>query len=122
MGRRWTRLSGPVYERRDGLRIHLGGHIAVPDGGRWRFVWSAYRMSDWVGSEWKRAMLMEPKPRRAMMLMADTCWPEPVDTEACVQRGQALRRAERQGEVRITGRSEPTVGYQAPEGGHDEPT
>ena len=31
-GNGWRHLAGTVYERNDGLRVHLGGLIRFPDG------------------------------------------------------------------------------------------
>lgn len=68
----WRRLTGPdgpspVFERHDGLRVHLGGLIRWADGT----YWSANRFCDTDDLLWKRARALEPKPRRALLLFAD---------------------------------------------------
>jgi len=57
----------PVRERSDGLRVHLGGFIAWPDGSQWSF----FRFDDSGDPLWRRARMMEPNWRRALMLFAD---------------------------------------------------
>lgn len=73
--RRWTRLSPVVWERCDGLRIHMDGHIAPLVGGVRVPQWSAFLISHFCMTEAKRARALEPKPRRMLMLLADTLYP-----------------------------------------------
>jgi len=42
----WVRVAPFLYERPGRVRVHLGGHIAVPDGPRWRVIWLADALAE----------------------------------------------------------------------------
>lgn len=74
--RRWTRLSGPVWQRFDGLRIHTGSLLCAfgPVDGQ-RFV----RSTD---PAWVHARRREPRRHRALIRYADDVYPTPDPVDA----------------------------------------
>jgi len=74
--RHWVKLASFLYERHDGLRVHIGGFIRAADRTH---LWSVYRLDDLMLPAWKAAKAREPKSRRALLRLADDLWPAPVE-------------------------------------------
>ena len=68
--RRWKRYDlVPVWERFDGLRVHLGGLVGFPQPhGRPLAI-------AWDDPVWRDCRRREPKKRRALLLYVDRTYP-----------------------------------------------
>ena len=66
---RWQRV-GPVFVRTDGTSVHPGGLFRSTAG-------ELHRLHDaHVQGAYRRALRVEPRRHRAMMLVASELWPE----------------------------------------------
>jgi len=59
----WAHLAGPVYENKDGTRIHMIGLCRLPDGTFFNSWWDYSRYINIAGGNRKRGLMAWAKSK-----------------------------------------------------------